>query len=327
MLSGSLLLQNHPQLLYSVLKRVSFSDRKFGIVTFLLYFCADMIQPRQLWSRLTPLYEEGEARAIVMLLLEERFGLTQADLYCGGLDTLPQEQQKQLELLLRRLEQAEPVQYVLGEAWFAGRKYHVGPGVLIPRPETEELCRMVVQEAPEHPDVLDIGTGSGCIAITLALDIRGAHVNAWDISPKALQTARENAECLGAEVAFSLTDALQPPHDSDRWDIIVSNPPYVCRSEAAGMDPHVLQHEPHEALFVDDDDPLLFYASIARYATRALRPGGRLYFEINTAKGRETAALLTQEGFADVAIRQDPFGLPRYAVATRPTNSPTPTQS
>ena len=186
---------------------------------------------------------------------------------------------------------------------------------------------MVAQEAPEHPDVLDIGTGSGCIAITLALDIRGAHVNAWDISPKALQTARENAECLGAEVAFSLTDALQPPHDSDRWDIIVSNPPYVCRSEAAGMAQHVLRHEPHEALFVDDEDPLLFYASIARYATRALRPGGRPYFEINTAKGRETAALLTQEGFADVAICQDPFGLPRYAVATRPTNSPTPTQS
>ena len=112
-----------------------------------------------------------------------------------------------------------------------------------------------------------------------------------------------------------MTDALQPPHDSDRWDIIVSNPPYVCPSEAAGMAQHVLRHEPHEALFVDDDDPLLFYASIARYATRALRPG------------RETAALLTQEGFADVAIRRDPFGLPRYAVATRPTNTSTPTQS
>ena len=196
MLSGSLLLQNHPQLLYSVLKRVSFSDRKFGIVTFLLYFCADMTQPRQLWSRLTPLYEEGEARAIVMLLLEERFGLTQADLYCGGLDTLPQEQQNQLELLLRRLEQAEPVQYVLGEAWFAGRKYHVGPGVLIPRPETEELCRMVAQEAPEHPDVLDIGTGSGILGI-VALKSGAEYVFGTDLDPNTLPAIEENLEAHG----------------------------------------------------------------------------------------------------------------------------------
>jgi len=277
-----------------------------------------MTQPKDLWSRLVPLYEEREARAVVQLLLEERFGLSQADLYCGGIDSLSTAQHAQLEALMKRLEQAEPIQYVLGEAWFGGRKFHVAPGVLIPRPETEELCQLVESHAPHHPDILDIGTGSGCIAITLALDIKDSKVTAWDISPKALKIADNNAETLNASVNFVETDALRPPHDTQLWDIIVSNPPYVCRSEAETMDRHVLEHEPHQALFVEDGQPLLFYDSIARYAVRALRPDGLLFFELNAAKARETAQLLNDYGFRDVTLHDDQFGMPRFAQARRP---------
>ena len=271
-----------------------------------------MTQPRDLWNRLTPLYEEREARAVVLLLLEERFGLSMADLYCGGIDSLTEDEKAQLEQCMRRLEGAEPVQYVVGTAWFGNRQFRVNPHVLIPRPETEELCRIVARQAPAHPDILDIGTGSGCIAITLALEIPDSRVEAWDLSEEALCTARENAILLKASVAFSRTDALHPPRDTGRWDIIVSNPPYVCRSEAGQMDRHVLEHEPHTALFVDDDDPLLFYRHIARYARLALRQGGKLFFEINAEKSEETARLLTATGFCDVTTLPDPFGKPRF---------------
>ncbi len=274
-----------------------------------------MTQPKDLWSRLTPLYEEREARAVVLLLLEEQFGLSLADLYSGGLDTLSAAQNARLETLMNRLEQAEPVQYVLGAAWFGGRKFRVAPGVLIPRPETEELCRLVISHAKACPEILDIGTGSGCIAITLALDTNDPDVTAWDISQKALQIAKENAGKLNASVNFCETDALHPPHDTDRWDIIVSNPPYVCRTEASGMARHVLEYEPHEALFVDDDSPLLFYEAIARYASKALRWGGQLFFEINTAKALETAQLLKQLSFSGVTVHNDQFGCPRFVQA------------
>ena len=281
---------------------------------------------RDLWQRLLSLYDEREAKAIVRLVLEERFGLTLAEMLGASLNEIlkikneKSNGEEELENMMRRLEQGEPVQYVLGEAWFCGRRFHVEPGVLIPRPETEMLVewamedeRLKIKEAPLYPprrgkNVLDIGTGSGCIAISLALGLPSASVVAWDVSDAALRIARANAEQLGAEVSFVKQDALAAPDDIARWDVIVSNPPYVCASEAAQMEPHVLEHEPHEALFVPDNDALLFYRAIAQYACRALKPGGRLFFEINPLYATELSSLLKSLGFAEVELRDDQFG-------------------
>ena len=277
---------------------------------------------RDLWQRLLSLYDEREAKAIVRLVLEERFGLTLAEMLGASLNEILKIKneklngEEELENMMRRLEQGEPVQYVLGEAWFCGRRFHVEPGVLIPRPETEMLVEWGLGEAPLYPprrgknvlDVLDIGTGSGCIAISLALGLPSASVVAWDVSDAALRIARANAEQLGAEVSFVKQDALAAPDDIARWDVIVSNPPYVCASEAAQMEPHVLEHEPREALFVPDNDALLFYRAIARYACRALKPGGRLFFEINPLYAAELFSLLKSMGFAEVELRDDQFG-------------------
>ena len=275
---------------------------------------------RDLWQRLLSLYDEREAKAIVRLVLEERFGLTLAEMLDASLNEklkIKNEKlngEEELEDMMRRLEQGEPVQYVLGEAWFCGRRFHVEPGVLIPRPETEMLVEWELQDERLKMkdegliDVLDIGTGSGCIAISLALGLPSASVVAWDVSDAALRIARANAEQLGAEVSFVKQDALAAPDDIARWDVIVSNPPYVCASEAAQMEPHVLEHEPHEALFVPDNDALLFYRAIAQYACRALKPGGRLFFEINPLFATELSSLLKSLGFAEVELRDDQFG-------------------
>ena len=275
---------------------------------------------RDLWQRLLSLYDEREAKAIVRLVLEERFGLTLAEMLGASLNEklkIKNEKssgEEKLEDMMRRLEQGEPVQYVLGEAWFCGRRFHVEPGVLIPRPETEMLVEWALEDERLKIkdegliDVLDIGTGSGCIAISLALGLPSASVVAWDVSDAALRIARANAEQLGAEVSFVKQDALAAPNDIARWDVIVSNPPYVCASEAAQMEPHVLEHEPHEALFVPDNDALLFYRAIAQYACRALKPGGRLFFEINPLYATELSSLLKSLGFAEVELRDDQFG-------------------
>ena len=278
---------------------------------------------RDLWQRLLSLYDEREAKAIVRLVLEERFGLTLAEML-GDIEIRDNRYkigEEELENMMRRLEQGEPVQYVLGEAWFCGRRFHVEHGVLIPRPETEMLVEWAMEDERLKIkdegliDVLDIGTGSGCIAISLALGLPSASVVAWDVSDAALRIARANAEQLGAEVSFVKQDALAAPDDIARWDVIVSNPPYVCASEAAQMEPHVLEHEPHEALFVPNNDALLFYRAIARYACRALKPGGRLFFEINPLYATELSSLLKSMGFADVELRDDQFGKCRMAKA------------
>lgn len=278
---------------------------------------------RNLWQRLLSLYDEREAKAIVRLVLEERFGLTLAEML-GDIEIRDNRYkigEEELENMMCRLEQGEPVQYVLGEAWFCGRRFHVEPGVLIPRPETEMLVEWVLEDERLKIkdegliDVLDIGTGSGCIAISLALGLPSASVVGWDVSDAALRIARANAEQLGAEMSFVKQDALAAPDDIARWDVIVSNPPYVCASEAAQMEPHVLEHEPHEALFVPDNDALLFYRAIARYACRALKPGGRLLFEINPLYATELSSLLKSMGFAEVELRDDQFGKCRMVKA------------
>lgn len=266
---------------------------------------------RSLWQRLTPLYDDHEAASIVRLMLETRFTMTYTDIACGAIGNLNDDDTRELEALMRRLETGEPVQYALGEAQFMGRTFRVEPGVLIPRPETEELCRWIIAENKHTCDILDIGCGSGCISVTLAAELPMAHISAWDISDTALRVTTENAYRLGTQVNTTKQNALQPPTDEHRWDVIVSNPPYICFREKADMEPNVLEHEPSLALFVPDDDPLLFYRAIAQYAHRALKPSGKLYFEINPLYAQETAQMLQTIGCEEIETRHDEFGKQR----------------
>lgn len=291
----------------------------------------------QLWKRLTTIYNEREAQAIVRTVLDALFGMSLTDICLGKVTQLSADDTTRLEKIMQRLEKSEPVQYVLGAEWFAGRLFDVAPGVLIPRPETEELVKWTCDEAKEkekednskeergkeekevskkgeeapHPSILDIGTGSGCIAITVALALPQARVTAWDISTDALAIAAGNAHRLGASVRFEHQDALSAPDDEERWDVIVSNPPYICDRERADMSDNVLSYEPELALFVPDNNPLLFYRAIARYASKALKPGGRLLFETNTAYAHEVAQTMANEGFTAIEVRNDCFGKPR----------------
>ena len=216
--------------------------------------------------------------------------------------------------IIGRLEKGEPVQYVLGYTSFCWRSFHVAPGVLIPRPETEELCRWITAEGA-GARVLDIGTGSGCIAVTLALDLPASAVTAWDISLKALNIARENANALGAAVTFEVQDALLPPDDDRQWNLIVSNPPYVMHSEIGGMTKNVLNHEPDIALFAPHGRPILFYEVIGNYARHHLVPGGALYFELNPLTADEVGNSLRKQGFAQIEFRDDQFGKCRFLKA------------
>ena len=370
----------------------------------------------QLWKRLTAIYNEREAQAIVRTVLDALFGMSLTDICLGKVTQLSADDTTRLEKIMQRLEKSEPVQYVLGAEWFAGRLFDVAPGVLIPRPETEDLVKWACDEAKEkekednskeergkeekevskkgeapqkeeqllssplkeeeeglrkgkdasqkeeqplssllkeeeeglrkgkdasqkeeqplssllknnkevsekgeevpHPSILDIGTGSGCIAITVALALPQARVTAWDISTDALAIAAGNAHRLGASVRFEHQDALSAPDDEERWDVIVSNPPYICDRERADMSDNVLSYEPELALFVPDSDPLLFYRAIARYASKALKPGGRLLFETNTAYVLEVAQAMANEGFTAIEVRNDCFGKPRMVKGT-----------
>ena len=269
----------------------------------------DFLQP------LLAVYDSGEARAIARLVMDRRFGLSFADIACGAMERCDEHE---LAVIRNRLLNNEPVQYVLGEAEFCGRLFHVEPGVLIPRPETEWLCRRAVELLKDGQDgsILDIGTGSGCIACTVALgvDSSNTEVVAWDISDRAIAIARENAAALGARITVEKVDALNPPANSRRWDIIISNPPYICQHEREAMHENVLRYEPEEALFVPDDDPLLFYRAIAQYALHALKPNGTLLFEINSAYADDLQAMINALGFGSVTIEEDDFGKRRYAV-------------
>lgn len=269
----------------------------------------------ELWHILTPLYEEGEAKAIIRMVMEVTFGLSLTDLYTGKVNEISSEKKTLLEEIIKRLQKGEPVQYVLGQASFCERNFQVGPGVLIPRPETEQLCQWIIKghnypycglQPPEPLHVLDIGTGSGCIAISLALDLWNSEVSAWDISSDSLLIARENAHRLGAKVDFKWQDAFHP-EGAEKWDIIVSNPPYICEKEKRQMEKNVLDYEPSTALFVPDDDPLQFYRAIALYGQEALKPMGELYFEINPLYADELKAMLEELHYNKVEVRVDPL--------------------
>ena len=271
---------------------------------------------KQIVNRLTKIYDEREASSIVKMLLEESFGLSFVDVCLGALDRLSDDDKESLEAKIARLEKGEPVQYVIGYADFYGRQFAVEPGVLIPRPETEELVTWIKEESKDirgnrngKKYMLDVGCGSGCISVSLALELPEMEVSAWDLSDTALRVTKKNAKALGASVDIYMQDALNAPDgDRDLWNVIVSNPPYICVKEADDMERNVLEHEPHEALFVPDSDPLLFYRAIAEYGTHALCRGGRLYFEINRAYGKETVKMLEMLGYHDIELRQDAFG-------------------
>ena len=285
----------------------------------------------EVWKRLTTVYDDSEAKAVARYLLEIRYGLTMTDILCGKVETLAEEE---LNALLNRLLQGEPVQYVTGVAEFGGRHFHVEPGVLISRPETVELCQWIIDEEgrrtkeegemkdEEGGSILDIGTGSGCIACTLAAELPKSEVTAWDISDEALRIAQENAHNNHVHINIEKVDILSISHStlltphSSKYNIIVSNPPYICNKEREGMEQNVLDHEPSLALFVPDEDPLLFYRAITRFATTALQDGGRLYFEINPLYAQPLEQLMQEEGFSDIRFRHDSFGKQRFVRGT-----------
>ena len=258
-------------------------------------------------------YEAGEARLIVEWVVEEKLGFDKIKASINGDYRLSESELLLVHFAIKRIAAHEPVQYVLGKGWFYGRPFLVRPGVLIPRRETEELAEWALRLAKPGHHVLDIGTGSGCIAITLRIENPELRVTALDKSPEALEVCRINARSHQAEVELLHVDilapSLAPPAVS--YDLIVSNPPYVCEKEKKAMQPNVLNHEPHEALFVPDDDPLLFYRAIGLYARAALRPGGSLLIEINEAYGKETIGMLQNQGYTDVELRQDLQGRDR----------------
>jgi release factor glutamine methyltransferase len=278
----------------------------------------------EIWHRIATSYDDGEARAIARILIEELFGLSYADIVCGATEQLSADDTLRLDTAVRRIEQGEPLQHVLGYADFCGNRFSVNGSVLIPRPETEWLvdegAKLMSTTATSSPKrILDIGTGSGCIAISLKLRLGDAYVEAWDISEEALRTAQDNADALKAEVVFRKRDALRADNTAAPWDLIVSNPPYICDSERSAMDDNVLLHEPHTALFVPDDDPLRFYRAIARYALLTLNIGGSLLFECNTRYAEATGKMLSDMGFEEVTVSDDCFGLPRFVRGSSPS--------
>lgn len=280
----------------------------------------------ELWHLLAPLYGDGEAKAIARLVYEVRFGLSFSDI-CLGKDTqLSANSQEELKGIAERLLQQEPIQYVLGQAVFCGRTFMVDEHVLIPRPETEELCSWIVSQEDkgsiDTANILDIGTGSGCIAITLAAEMPKAKVTAWDISTEALKVAEENAKRNLVHVSFEHVDALHIPTNilqqtAKIFDFIVSNPPYICNNERVQMESNVLNYEPHTALFVPDDDALLFYRAIAQYGQVALKEGGWLYFEINPLYASILTEMLVMMEYHDIEIKEDQFGKERMIRARR----------
>ena len=333
----------------------------------------------EIWHRIATSYDDGEARAIARILIEELFGLSYADIVCGATEQLSADDTLRLDTAVRRIEQGEPLQHVLGYADFCGNRFSVNGSVLIPRPETEWLvdegAKLMSTTATSFPKrILDIGTGSGCIAISLKLRLGDAYVEAWDISEEALRTAQDNADALKADVVFRKRDALKAEEDSCSeeeclqggalvssaptgqtmdsinsnegalvssapteqamdyeasttaapWDLIVSNPPYICDSERSAMDDNVLLHEPHTALFVPDDDPLRFYRAIARYALLTLNIGGSLLFECNTRYAEATGKMLSDMGFEEVTVSDDCFNLPRFVRGSSPSQQAAP---
>lgn len=271
-----------------------------------------------------------------MILLEHYFNIDRVKMALEPDLRLSESELLTLHFAVKELLKNKPVQYVIGETEFCGMRFFVNENVLIPRPETQELVeklavssyqfssfrpkRSGVEKSPANVSILDIGTGSGCIAISLAKLIPNSDVTAVDVSEKAIEVARKNAEANGVNVHFVYDDILQPTIAElidNQFDIIVSNPPYVCESEKSEIRANVLDHEPSSALFVPDNDPLIFYRKILEFAQNALKPDGQIWFEINEKFGKETAELCREKGFKNVEIIKDFRGKERVVRAQR----------
>ena len=250
-------------------------------------------------------YPTGEIAALTRIIATELLGVSQMTFFLKDDVTLTAEQQTLLGNAIERLKKQEPIQYILGYCDFCGLRFKVTPATLIPRPETSELVEWIASEATGNESILDIGTGSGCIAISLAHSVAQSDVTAWDISPDALAVAAENSKANGCAVTFEQVDILAYQPTGELFNIIVSNPPYIKENEKEAMHANVLDWEPHTALFVPDNDPLLFYRTIAEKGLQILKPGGRLYFEINRAHGNETMEILAALGYTGFELRKD----------------------
>jgi release factor glutamine methyltransferase len=256
-----------------------------------------------------------EIQSMALLVLEKMYGITRTDILAQKDNNY--HVSVELTEIIKRLNMHEPVQYVLGEAYFMNRRFLVNKHVLIPRPETEQLVMMVKEEYKNKENIrlLDVGTGSGCIAISLAKELAHSTVFAIDISTEALTVAKQNAELLSALVHIELLDILHNPIPFDKLSCIVSNPPYIMHREKSSMNANVLQHEPHLALFVPDEDPLLFYRAIAKQATKILEPAGKIFVEINEALAEGVCTVFKEYGFSTNQIVKDIFDKDRIVIA------------
>ena len=270
-----------------------------------------------IYDSLQSIYNPHELKSITMVVCRDILKLDEMDIYLRKDIKLSRSKRARLNRSIARLQNHEPIQYVAESAYFYGSKFRVKSGVLIPRPETEELVDLILHENTGQYSLLDIGTGSGCIAISIAKNNPEAHVEAWDISESALKIARANNKKLGTKVKFRRQDILTYHSRRRKFDIIVSNPPYIAVREKKLMDKNVLDWEPQEALFVENHNPLLFYNRIGEVGLYLLKKKGHLYFEINQAYGAEVGKLLEQKGYKNVQVLKDLFGKDRIVTAER----------
>ncbi len=270
-------------------------------------------------KELATVYDSQEAQNISRILLIDLLHISQTDMLIDADISLSEEQFTQLAHALDRLKSFEPIQYIVGNCHFYNYVFHVNQHVLIPRPETEELISLILEKAEGRKRILDIGTGSGCIAITLAKKISNAIVSAIDIDENALEVAQKNADALQTKIDFQCMDILSVDNLDDPFDIIVSNPPYVLPSDQQEMHDNVKMYEPNKALFVPENDPILFYRKIAELGVNALTENGLLFFEIHERKGDEILQMLNSLGYKNKLIAKDMQGKDRMIVASRST--------
>ena len=271
------------------------------------------------WDELSTVYDEREARAITKIVFEKILELQSHKLFLERFRILTTDQIERLKAVLKRLLTHEPVQHILEEADFYGLKFKVSQHVLIPRPETEELVEWIYSEIQnQHSVILDIGTGSGCIPISLAKKFPGATISAIDISEEALEVARDNNQLNQTLVTFYKQDILNECLAGDKYDIIVSNPPYISTNEENSLASNVLKFEPHLALFAKGNDDLIFYRRIAELAMGALKPNGKLFFEIHQERGQSVMELMRHYGFMNTELRKDLSGKDRMVKGEKP---------
>ncbi len=271
---------------------------------------------QEAFDSLIELYDEREAASITSILLTETLGMSKEDVVNMSKQEADKERYGLIKERLHRLMENEPIQYIIGQVSFMNVELKVDAAVLIPRPETEELVNWIVKDGITPESVLDIGTGSGCIALALKDAFVDAEVSAWDVSKAALDVAQGNARINVLDVRFEQKDILSSNADGKKYDLIVSNPPYVLDADACLLADNVVQYEPSEALFIPDDDPLVFYRAIADFSFGSLKKNGRLFFEIDEKMGNAVLELLCSSGFNKVELRQDLSGKDRMVRAT-----------